>query len=413
MSKDSTAKLYFHKFLFVFTIILSTNPIAPVFFEDRDNFSEIAWYFIYISTASLAYKSKVKIKVDILVLLVVITCVISIAWSSQEFITFKRAIALSFSTIVILYLIQVFKNRELLRLMSISFAIIVTMNVVASLFFQSYVYDYFNDPTALRGVYTTKNHLSKLMVLSIITIYFYIRYNHLNINKRCIWIIYIIASFILMILSKSAMTIIVTFILIISILIVKLIPKNIYLRLSLTLFLFISFMSIILIVVNISNEILGVLGKDSELSGRMGIWSSVYDSIQNSMLLGYGYAGFWGGIGTPSESVVRSIGWNVPSAHNGYLEIWLSIGLIGLILILVCILYTSIRLLNNIANSYFHSYLIITLIYLLLINLTESSLLLSNNLYWFMFIIIVTKSKEFNSKNETLWVQKSNIKNLT
>jgi exopolysaccharide production protein ExoQ len=74
----------------------------------------------------------------------------------------------------------------------------------------------------------------------------------------------------------------------------------------------------------------GVLGKDATFSGRTRIWSAVLTSISKRPLLGYGYGGFWRGLSGESGNVISSVGFGVPHAHSGYLNIWLQIGAIGL-----------------------------------------------------------------------------------
>jgi exopolysaccharide production protein ExoQ len=386
--------------LFVFMLILSTNPITPVFFPDNDLFSEPAWYFIYLYVFFVAYKRNIKIKVDIFIFLVIIICAISIIWSDQQLITFKKSIALLCSTFVILYFLSIFKDKQLLKLISISFGFIVVMNIIFIILFPYNVYDSFNDPTALRGIYTTKNYLSKLMLLSIISIYFYFKVCKKNILKKPLWLILLLSSFVLLILAKSAMVLIALIIISMLIIVINLIPQNRDLRIFYyCIFVVLSIIILYLLVGNF-DSILGIFGKNTEFSGRFVIWHYVLEAIKNSPLVGYGYSAFWGGVGTPSGNLVRIIGWNVPSAHNGFLDIWLSIGLIGLLLILTSIISVFNRLIKFMNNNDFYQFLFIILFYLLIINSTETSLLLSNNIYWIFFVMLVTCSKKNERKGD-------------
>ena len=74
----------------------------------------------------------------------------------------------------------------------------------------------------------------------------------------------------------------------------------------------------------------GVLGKDATFSGRTRIWTAVLTSISKRPLLGYGYGGFWRGLTGESGNVISYVGFGVPHAHSGYLNIWLQIGAVGL-----------------------------------------------------------------------------------
>jgi O-antigen ligase len=77
------------------------------------------------------------------------------------------------------------------------------------------------------------------------------------------------------------------------------------------------------------------LGRTSSLSGRTQIWAAVLPAAPNA-LLGAGYESFW-----MSSNVKifqdNMVGWwhpeNLNEAHNGYIEVYLNLGWIGLILI--------------------------------------------------------------------------------
>ena len=88
--------------------------------------------------------------------------------------------------------------------------------------------------------------------------------------------------------------------------------------------------------------ILGLLGRDATLTGRTDIWQAVLDSIMRRPLLGYGYGAFWNGLQGESANVILACGWAVPHAHNGFLEVWLQLGLVGLSL-LIATLVLAIR----------------------------------------------------------------------
>ncbi len=78
-----------------------------------------------------------------------------------------------------------------------------------------------------------------------------------------------------------------------------------------------------------------LLGRSSEsdsLSGRTLIWPEVMRHIHERFWLGYGYESFW----TPAhiEAISEDLGWGLREAHNGYLEIWLWLGIVGVVLML-------------------------------------------------------------------------------
>ena len=80
-----------------------------------------------------------------------------------------------------------------------------------------------------------------------------------------------------------------------------------------------------------------MLGRDPTLTDRTRIWS-VLLNMHTDPLFGTGYESFW--LGSRLDMVTLKAGEVIAEAHNGYLEVYLNLGLIGLIL-LVAILVAS------------------------------------------------------------------------
>jgi exopolysaccharide production protein ExoQ len=85
-------------------------------------------------------------------------------------------------------------------------------------------------------------------------------------------------------------------------------------------------------------------GRDATFTGRTGLWETVLREPINP-LIGVGYASFWLG-----ERLTRFWAMYPTSppiqAHNGYLEVYLNLGLIGVIL-LISVLWTGLRRLRR------------------------------------------------------------------
>jgi exopolysaccharide production protein ExoQ len=88
------------------------------------------------------------------------------------------------------------------------------------------------------------------------------------------------------------------------------------------------------VVVAKSESVLSFLGRSSNLTGRTEIWSLVISFIPQKPILGYGYSGFWMGASPESFVVNRVLGGPIMYSHNGYLEMFLSLGVIGFVLTL-------------------------------------------------------------------------------
>jgi O-antigen ligase len=90
---------------------------------------------------------------------------------------------------------------------------------------------------------------------------------------------------------------------------------------------------------NLSGTLAAAVGRDPTLTDRTLIWKILLDTNTNP-LIGTGYDNFW--LGPRLMLVWQKFGLKISEAHNGYLEIYLNLGLIGLALI-VGLLFTSFR----------------------------------------------------------------------
>ncbi len=80
-----------------------------------------------------------------------------------------------------------------------------------------------------------------------------------------------------------------------------------------------------------SGALLRPLGRSADLTGRTDVWKAVL-SIHTNPFLGAGYESFW--LGDRIEEVWRIVGFkNFAEAHNGYIEVYVTLGWLGLIML--------------------------------------------------------------------------------
>jgi O-antigen ligase len=81
---------------------------------------------------------------------------------------------------------------------------------------------------------------------------------------------------------------------------------------------------------DINGKLAGAVGRDSTLTDRTFIWK-VLLNMHTNPILGTGYESFW--LGPRLKKVWESVG-AINEAHNGYLEVYLNLGLTGLALLI-------------------------------------------------------------------------------
>ena len=150
------------------------------------------------------------------------------------------------------------------------------------------------------------------------------------------------------------------------------------------LIIFVSFVSQMLL--NVSEALISTMGRDMTLTGRTNLWKEVIKLVENP-LIGTGYESFW--LGDRLKKLWEVHWWRPNQAHNGYLDIYLNLGLIGLLLLIGVILSAFKKLLKSLVLNFDYArFRIIFLIIALLYNFTESSFK-GFSLIWFVFILIV------------------------
>ncbi len=125
------------------------------------------------------------------------------------------------------------------------------------------------------------------------------------------------------------------------------------------------------ITVGITEALISSLGRNVTLTGRTDLWKFLLQMDVNP-LFGSGFASFW--LGDRLTEIWDLFWWHPNESHNGYLEIYLNQGLIGLVLFIFIIIsaYKNIKneLIYNFETGQFKlGFLIMSLFY----NLTEAS----------------------------------------
>lgn len=152
----------------------------------------------------------------------------------------------------------------------------------------------------------------------------------------------------------------------------------------------VSFAGLILLFGLGSDSLLDLVGKDVTLSGRTNIWEYVWDQIQLRPWLGYGLAAFWDGYNGPSGYIQLAMRIAVIYAHNGFLDIWLSIGFVGLAVFLMGFVNTTVQSLTLLrkTNSPEGFWPLLFLTYILLSNLTEGTISTMNSSFWALYATV-------------------------
>jgi O-antigen ligase len=133
----------------------------------------------------------------------------------------------------------------------------------------------------------------------------------------------------------------------------------------------------------LSGEMAGAVGRDPTLTGRTKIWEIVL-SMHTSPLVGAGYESFWLG---PRLIKIWQAGMGfLNESHNGYLEAYLNLGMIGLGLLLVFVFAGYRNICRRLKPfSSFASFTLAFWTVFLLHNFTEADF--RSGLMWLVFVL--------------------------
>ncbi|QNI33066.1 O-antigen ligase family protein [Alloacidobacterium dinghuense] len=310
-----------------------------------------------------------------------VLAILSVAWSVEPAESLRRSIALVGSTIAGLYLGLLNEPKEQLKAVGYAIGLGALGSVAVAILVPSVAFM----PTGeLQGVYFLKNTLGHMMSLGAFCFALMALYER---GRRVVHVGMFLLCCVLLVLSKSATAAVVTMLMLI------LLPlrKLLYLR-TRRLLAAIAVLGPVLAfttiwIVNSSEDLLAALGRSSSLSGRIPLWQHVLQQIGDRPILGYGFSAFWNS--WQGERVSDAVNWDsaVPHAHNGFLEVWLGLGIVGLVMILLSLsrnFLLSLRIARS-NREMEYSWPLLLVIFTALYNLTENSFLVVNTTPWIAY----------------------------
>jgi exopolysaccharide production protein ExoQ len=136
---------------------------------------------------------------------------------------------------------------------------------------------------------------------------------------------------------------------------------------------------------NINGDLAGAVGRDPTLTGRSNIWEAVLSTHTNP-IVGTGYESFW--LGDRLTHVWRLAG-HINEAHNGYLEIYLTLGLVGVLLLFIFLIASYRNICRRLSPSFSLASLALSLWTIILFyNMTESAAF-KGQFIWVVFVLVV------------------------
>ena len=300
-------------------------------------------------------------------------------WSVDVSETFRKSLGLVATTVAGLFIGMRYEPKQQLRILAASVGIGAVASLIVGLLLPGVGV---MADGGWQGVYYLKNALARMMTLGVVCFAFLAisqrRYRYISVSMAAL-------CGLLVVLAKSATGAVVCAAMIVLLMVRGVLhwPKR---RLAAVSVLLLMVMLLAGVVAwNSQSAILSALGRDASLTGRLPLWHMVKLEILDRPALGSGYASFWT---TPQADRFRdTLGWDAPNAHDGFLDMALGLGFVGLTIFAIGVISNlgrgvlAARLDRGIENEWPLFFLIFCLLY----NLTESTLFTGNSVFWLLY----------------------------
>lgn len=355
-------------------------------------FSKIAQLLRYCYYAYTIFMLTVRLKTvirpalrDVLIWGLMAIIVSSFLWSDFASVSLKNGRLTLLTTLFGLYLASRYTLKEQLEILAWTFGISTIFTLLYTGALPMYGIEQGTHKGAWRGPLLHKNHLARFAAISTVPLLF----AAMKAKRRrfLVWFVFILSAVIVILTtSKTGLLVFLTLILLVPM--CRTLQSTHSVIVPILILLVLAGSSAVMWLMNNWAPFLQSLGKDVTLTGRTYIWEFVIDKIKERPWLGYGYEAFWipGGEG---ENVKFYIMLTLSQAHNGYLDVAVHLGLIGFALWFGSLVFCLIRGLIWVraGGDLEDSWPIIYVIFLLLYNQTESTIVETNSFFWLLYVM--------------------------
>ncbi|NJM45566.1 MAG: O-antigen ligase family protein [Alkalinema sp. RU_4_3] len=313
--------------------------------------------------------------------------VASALWSSMPTVVLKKVISLIGTTLFGLYLGTQYSFDRQLKLMGWAFGLAIPLCFLFIFRGDGVMYTEAISG-AWKGIYLHKSTLGENMFISFLMFY---GLASLYPRRRLLCGVACLLSVILIIFSKSAISLLSLVAIVILLNVLKYSSLRSKLGVSAICFSIVLFLMVqAALIFNIS-EFLDFNNKDITISGRTPLWDSLWEFVQMKALLGYGYGSFFSASHLETEMLWTVYKWGPVHAHNGYLQILVNLGFVGFSIFILGYFYNlgKALILYLILKDYRTLWMFSFLLYTLVFNFTEVSFMSINHLNWVISVAYI------------------------
>lgn len=271
------------------------------------------------------------VKKTYLVWLLLLWAGLSFLWSDDPSLTLRRWVAALLTTLYAVVLAVRYDYARWLLLLSSALGIALLASLISSVFFPDLgvMFDE-RGIYAWRGIFVHKNILGVVAALSFLTFLIFSERGDPFFKRILILVGLGMAAYLLYRTdSKASLAVLLGSLLALIVAYVGYKQHRIRLAYFGFVLIFLAFASGIAL--QQAEQMFLLLGRDVTLTGRTLLWEEVWYYIQERMYTGYGLGVFWA-LPQYGGTIAATEGWFASHSHNGYMDVWLDLGLPGLLL---------------------------------------------------------------------------------
>ena len=382
-------------FVLVSLVLYSGGFLRFLSDEDDTDTPELRflWLPLYLLTIAFAASHYRQVRqvaaANWPLLLLVGLCCLSALWSVEPDVSLRRGIAVGVTTLFGMYLAARFEAAARFRLLAWCFAIMAAASVLVALALPELGVHTGGHAGAWRGVFPQKNAFGQMMVYGAAVSLVLALVDQAN-RRKCVALFLLCVALVALstsITSAIALTTLLTITAALTLLVRH--------RAAAVVIIYVSILggsAFTIALLADPEAVFGAIGRDPTLTGRTDIWEPLLEVIGEHFWVGHGYAAFWyDPIEGPARYIRKLLQWDVPSAHNGWAELWLDLGALGVgafLITFVGALYrTFARVRVGAIDTGLWPFLFLTLF--VVFSFSESSILRHNDLTWVIYVATI------------------------
>jgi exopolysaccharide production protein ExoQ len=137
--------------------------------------------------------------------------------------------------------------------------------------------------------------------------------------------------------------------------------------------------------------VLSSTGKDATMSSRVPLWQILIGFIDDHFWLGWGYEAFFTDANFAIRVIEAKLHFKPYYSHNGYIELWLALGAVGMVMILLLFGRFAVLAVRRLYADDRNPLFLLCFVYVpvfLIQNTAEVTILQRNSMSWCLFVLL-------------------------